>query len=403
MTVTFFEDHVEVSHWAFDIVNNSSSDAWLRATYKNYETVDIQVPAKQSQRWVLTRGEEILDIAMMLYTDMTPTTFFAEKTVTTTPKAGQTFILDERAAVTVEDLQLKLPVCDVAVKIWNQSNDFVWIRIYYAEDKWVWFTLKGNQPPFIWYMPNRPITIQYTRTDPKNTWAPEKIINWKSGMTICICPKNLMNTDFEVVEVLTRLGMVEKYGTIIDKHELDYDSFTELTDSEMIEMGLPIGPRKRLRKELTKINKTTTQRRPADGQWDLFIAHRPINGIDLAASIKLQMELLHPETKVFLDNETENNLFDAEQQMKNTVNILIVVTEGALERPLIQKIIRIAVQQRKNLILVHDDKNCVLPEPASLPEDIRGILDMKRISYGREKVLRDVCMQSIWMQMQHSQ
>ncbi len=64
-----------------------------------------------------------------------------------------------------------------------------------------------------------------------------------------------MNTDYEVVEVLSRLGMVEKYGSLFDKHDLDYESFLDLTDQELLEIGLPIGPRKRLRKEISKIHK----------------------------------------------------------------------------------------------------------------------------------------------------
>jgi len=311
------------------------------------ETCDIQVPTKQTERWVLTRGEEIIDISLMTYNEMLPESFFPQKIITSNPIAGQTYTIEDNEII-IENLTLKLPVCDVAVKIWNQSSDFIWIRIYYAEDKWVWFTLKGNQPPFIWFMPNRPITIQYTRTDPKNTWVPEKIITWKNGMTVCICPKNLMNTDFEVVEVITRLQMADKYGALFDRHDLDYESFVELTDQELIEIGLPIGPRKRLRKELQKMQKgSNSLRRLNEGQWDLFIAHRPINGADLASSIKLQLEIFHPEAKVYLDSENESNYFDSEQQLKNTLNVLVLVTEGAIERPIIQKIIRIALEQKK--------------------------------------------------------
>jgi hypothetical protein len=35
MTITFYEDHTEISHWALQVVNDNPSLAWFRAFYKD--------------------------------------------------------------------------------------------------------------------------------------------------------------------------------------------------------------------------------------------------------------------------------------------------------------------------------------------------------------------------------
>jgi hypothetical protein len=233
-------------------------------------------------------------------------------------------------------------------------------------------------------MPQHPINIQYSRADPKDGWKPEKVIPYKGGMTVSVRPKQMMNTPDEICDILTKLGLTEKYGSSFDKHELDFQAFLELTDEEMKEIGLPIGPRKKLRRELQKMLKGPANALVTHaGQWDIFLSHRQINGADLAQAIKLQLELAHPMIRVFLDVDDLNNIHILEENVKNSTNLLLLITEGVLERPFVQKEIRSALAYQKNIIVVHDERNCQFPTGEGLPDDIKEVLAIKAIPYYR--------------------
>jgi hypothetical protein len=56
-----------------------------------------------------------------------------------------------------------------------------------------------------------------------------------------------------------------------------------------------------------------------------------------------------------------------------------LITEGVLERPFVQKEVRQALKMKKNIVLVHDEKNCHFPTGEGLPEDIVQILEVKAV------------------------
>jgi hypothetical protein len=391
MTVTFHENRTEISHWAFDCVNNTQHSVIFCASYDSGKKDDFVVDAKSTRSWIVTSGDKISDISVKV--DNTPIS------VTKTPKTGMTFTINEDKKVSAEELKLKLPVCDVATKIWNQSSDYIWIRIYTDTERWSWFSLKPRQNPFIWFMSEHPINIQYSRINPNDgEWIPEKVIPWQSGMSVIIRPKGLSNTSEQVIEILEKLGMSEKYGALVDAQDLDYESFMDLSEAEMKEIGLPLGPRKRIQREiknLIKVNKPKI----ADGLWDLFLSHRQLNGGDLAQSIKLQLELLSPSIKIFLDVDDLNHLHILENNVINSRNFLLLITEGSIDRPFVQKEIRYALNNKKNIIIVHDERSCPFPSSERLPEDIREVLNIKAIPYIREKAFREVCISKILEKM----
>jgi bisphosphoglycerate-dependent phosphoglycerate mutase len=85
--------------------------------------------------------------------------------------------------------------------------------------------------------------------------------------------------------------------------------------------------------------------------------------------------------------------------VKNSKNFLLLITEGALERPFVQKEIIAAVKNEKNIILVHDERSCRFPSGEGLPEEVKKVLAIKAIPYYREKVFRTVCIQQIYNKM----
>jgi hypothetical protein len=81
--------------------------------------------------------------------------------------------------------------------------------------------------------------------------------------------------------------------------------------------------------------------------------------------------------------------------VRNSRNFLLLLTEGVLERPYVQLEIRTALAQKKNIILVHDERSCNFPKWETIPEDLRPVLMIKAIPYIREHAFRKVCINLI--------
>jgi len=179
---------------------------------------------------------------------------------------------------------------------------------------------------------------------------------------------------------------------------VDADVLSELHEQDLREMNVPIGHRKKMMKEITKFS-AARKKKGHEGTWDLFISHKQINGADLAQAIKLQLELIHPEVTCFLDVDDLNNIHSLDDNILKSKNVILLITEGVLERPFVQKEIRTAMLHKKNIILVHDERNCKFPYGDGIPEDIKPVLMIKAIPYYREKVFRDTCIAQIWEKM----
>ena len=101
--------------------------------------------------------------------------------------------------------------------------------------------------------------------------------------------------------------------------------------------------------------------------------------------------------KIFLDVDDLDNTHILQDNVIESRNFLFLITEGAIDRPFVQLEIRTALQHKKNIILVHDEKSCNFP--ATAPDDIKAILQPKAIPYYREKAFRDVSIQQILKKM----
>jgi len=299
----------------------------------------------------------------------------------------------------VNDMKMNLPLCDVPVKIANNSGQKVKIRIYYMTDRWIWFTISAGQPPFIWFMPQRPINIQYSSDLTTDDWKPNKVIPWKLGTDIIIGPPGSENLDTEVVTFLGKMNL-NNYIPAFNQNFIDTEALYELHEDNLREMGIPIGFRKKIMKEIHKSG-AERKKKHHEGKWDVFISHKQLNGADLAQAIKLQLELAHPELTIFLDVDDLNVIHGLEDNIKNTTNIILLITEGVLERPFVQKEILAAVANNKNIILVHDERNCGFPTGNGLPDQLKSVLSIKAIPYYREKVFRETCINQIWSKMIH--
>ena len=60
--------------------------------------------------------------------------------------------------------------------------------------------------------------------------------------------------DDQLVKVLDHLQL-QDYLSTFEKNGLDYEGFMELNDNELKEMNIPIGPRKKIAKEIQELKK----------------------------------------------------------------------------------------------------------------------------------------------------
>ena len=60
--------------------------------------------------------------------------------------------------------------------------------------------------------------------------------------------------DDQLVKVLDLLQL-QDYLSTFEKNGLDYEGFMELNDNELKEMNIPIGPRKKIAKEIQELKK----------------------------------------------------------------------------------------------------------------------------------------------------
>ena len=91
----------------------------------------------------------------------------------------------------------------------------------------------------------------------------------------------------------------------------------------------------------------------------------------------------------FLDVDDLRNLADLKNHVLRSRHFMLLLTPGVLELPYCQLELRTALEASKDIILVHDVKNCPFPDPSILPADLRGVLDQKLVPYHREQTFRE--------------
>jgi len=128
--------------------------------------------------------------------------------------------------------------------------------------------------------------------------------------------------------------------------------------------------------------------------YDIFLSHRQVTGGGIALALKLELEKMRPGVKIFLDVDDLNNIHDLEENVRNSKNFLLLITEGVLERPFVLKEIRAALENKKNIIVMIDEKT-PFPNGEGVPEDIKPVLLVKAIPYIHEAAFRKISIQSV--------
>eukprot|EP01116_Phalansterium_solitarium_P007519 TRINITY_DN2023_c0_g1_i1.p1 TRINITY_DN2023_c0_g1~~TRINITY_DN2023_c0_g1_i1.p1 ORF type:complete len:593 (+),score=172.05 TRINITY_DN2023_c0_g1_i1:315-2093(+) len=137
-----------------------------------------------------------------------------------------------------------------------------------------------------------------------------------------------------------------------------------------------------------------------DLKYDAFLSHRQATGQDLAKVVKLELELRYPGIRVFLDRDDLEVIQNLSDIVRDTANVILLVTDGALDRPFVQLEIATALALQKNMILLHDEKSCFFPSKAGLPPEIHAALDIKAIPYYREKQYLELAIDNMAKKME---
>jgi hypothetical protein len=114
-------------------------------------------------------------------------------------------------------------------------------------------------------------------------------------------------------------------------------------------------------------------------KYDLFLSHYQRTGGLLAMVIKMILESHDPTLRIFLDVDDLENIHDLKDNVKNSDNIALLLTEGVFERRFVIEEITTALQLNKNIILIWDKDRCPFPEPSKLPENLQQVLSIRAV------------------------
>lgn len=131
-------------------------------------------------------------------------------------------------------------------------------------------------------------------------------------------------------------------------------------------------------------------------EYDLFISHKQENGSQLAQIIKLLLEKINPHLNIFLDIDDLGNIHDLEKNVKNSENILLIITEGVFERRFVQLELQMALSNDKNIITLWDKEHYpIFPKKDDIEEKFHKILDIKAIIWNSEKMFKEAIIKEI--------
>lgn len=134
-----------------------------------------------------------------------------------------------------------------------------------------------------------------------------------------------------------------------------------------------------------------------DNIYDLFISHYQYNGGHLALNLKLLIEKENEDIKIFLDVDSDmKNIHNLENFIRESKNVLLIITENVFERYFVQLELREALKYNKNIILLWDRNNCpIFPKKEQIPNDLVSILDIKAIIWQSERKYRKLVIEDI--------
>jgi hypothetical protein len=119
--------------------------------------------------------------------------------------------------------------------------------------------------------------------------------------------------------------------------------------------------------------------------------------LDLAQLIQSDLLDLKPDLRI-LPRTSEMSSELRMTAVKGARNIIVLLTNGSLQMPGIQNQLKASILERKNIIVVHDERNCKLPE--NIPSDIASLIrDQQAIPFFWPKSFRKSSLQMIMDRM----
>ena len=133
-----------------------------------------------------------------------------------------------------------------------------------------------------------------------------------------------------------------------------------------------------------------------DTPYDLFISHYQKTGQKLALIINDELIVLNKNLNIFLDINCSFDIHDLEENIKNSNNVLLLITQGVFEREFVKLELKTALKYNKNIIIVWDKQECPnFPNEKDIDEDIRPILKIFAQEWHPVKLYRNVLMNEI--------
>ena len=117
----------------------------------------------------------------------------------------------------------------------------------------------------------------------------------------------------------------------------------------------------------------------------------------MALILKTFLQSKDPSLSIFLDVDDLEDIHNLKLNVAATANVIVLVTEGVLERFFVIEEITTALALGKNVIVIWDRDRCEFP--TSCAESITSILSMSSIVWSNEKGFRDVAIDQILTRM----
>lgn len=133
-----------------------------------------------------------------------------------------------------------------------------------------------------------------------------------------------------------------------------------------------------------------------EDKYDLFISHKRATGGHLAITIKLLLLEKNPNLNIYLDVDDLENIHDLEKNIKNSENLLLLITNDVFNSNYVIHELDVALKNKKNIIILWDKDNCPsFPDMNLVPKHIRSVLYIKAITWVSENIFRDIIINEI--------
>ncbi|MDH3714333.1 MAG: hypothetical protein OET44_10855, partial [Gammaproteobacteria bacterium] len=181
-----------------------------------------------------------------------------------------------------------------------------------------------------------------------NTLPPQllKPMNWEIDVSLIHfvdTPAGASATMRDTAEWLEALDL-GKYSTVFEVHEIDLDALSEVTDEDLKELGLPIGPRRKILKAARKLAAEALVAEPASS-GTLAVSPETYTPNHLAEKVRASRDSIAGERKqvtvLFADIKGSTELVrdldpeDADQAMTPAVQAMMDAVhrfEGTVNR-----------------------------------------------------------------------